>query len=197
MNEPEDIQQKKVFTLHAVLFLLAIVFIVGGCALIPSKKTSINKEFHPVPSANVMRPALLKEGASVVVVPFTAGTDVEATQDLQRVSFMIVKGIVGALQIDHTPLKVFSSENADKSDLVIQGHITRRETSIGSSKKWLFHSKKIVLALEARVTERKTGDLVLIFSQERKADLTQEDELTLAREMGEDIAAFLLKQVMR
>ena len=191
MNETENIS----FRFFKIILVTPLIVVsIAGCALIPTKKFSHhNKKSPALYSANVMRPALLKEGASVVVVPFTAGTDVEATQDLQRVSLMVLKGIVGTLQNDNIHLKVFSSEDAGKADLVIQGHITRRESSVGSSKKWLFHSKAVVLALEARVMERKTGDLVLIFSQEQKADLTQKDELTLAQEMGKDIAAFLLR----
>ena len=193
MNQIENLS----FSFFKIVLSVSLVMVfTAGCALLPAKRNPLqNKESQTFHSANVMRPALLKEGRSVVVVPFSAGPNVEATQELERVSLMIAKGTVGALN-DNSHLKVFSSADADKSDLVIQGHITRREIDAKGARKWLlFHSKENVLALEARVTERKTGNLVLIFSQQRKVDIHQKDELTLAREMGKEIAEFLLSKV--
>ena len=191
-------QTKNIFFsfLKIVLPVSLVMVFTVGCALLPAKKPPLqNKELQVFHSANVMRPALLKEGSGIVVVPFSAGPNVESTPALERVSLMIVKGTMDALN-DDSHLKVFSSADADKSDLVIQGHITRRDIDAKGARKWLlFHSKENVLALEARVTERETGNLVLVFSQQRKADINQKDELTLAREMGKEIAEFLFKQV--
>ena len=193
MNQTKNI----LFSVFKIVLPVSLILLFSiGCALLPAQKNPLeNKEPYTLHSANIMRPALLKEGRSIVVVPFSAGPNVEATQDLERVSLMIVKGTVGALN-DNSHLKVFSSADADKPDLVIQGHITHREIDAKGARKWLlFHSKENVLALEARVTERTTGNLVVIFSQQRKADIHQKDELTLAREMGKEIAEFLLKQL--
>ena len=182
-----------------ILFFSLLIFC--GCATGGTKHPS-KKKISPEPesdySAKVLRPSFLKkEGASLIVVPFTAGIGVEADKDLGRLSLMIVKGIVDTLNKDGRYFKILTAPEADQADLMIQGHITRRENS-EAGKNWMFRPKEMILSVEARMTERKTGNLVLIYSRQRKAPASKEkrdDEMTLAQQMGRDIAEYILEQV--
>ena len=183
---------------YKIVILFFSLLIFCGCATGGTKhppKKKIFQEPESDYSAKVLRPSFLKkEGASLIVVPFTAGIDVEADKDLDHLSLMIVKGVMDTLNKDGRHFKIFTAEEADKADFIIQGHITHRENS-KARKKWMFRPKEVTLSVEARMTERKTGNLILIYSRHRKAPLTKEkrtDELTLAQQIGQDIAEYIL-----
>lgn len=148
-------------------------------------------------SAKVLRPSLLKkEGTSLMIVPFTAGIGVEANQDLDRLSLMIVKGTIDTLNEYTTPFEILNPQEADRADLIIQGHITYRKNP-KARKSWMFRSKETTLSVEAKITERKTGSLVLIYSRQRTAPATGEkkdEEMILAEQIGQDLAKYILGQ---
>ena len=174
--------------------------ILCGCATGGAKHPA-KKKISPEPeseySAKILRPALLKKaGANLIVVPFTAGVGVEADQELDRLSLMIVKGVVDTLNTNGAHFKILAAPEADQGDLLIQGHITHRENP--QQKNWMFPPKEAALSVEVRMTERKGGHLVLIYSRQRKAPATKEkraDERTLAQQIGQDIAEYVLGQV--
>ena len=198
MNDPGKFFLSRFTNIRGVgtFFILGMMVFTGvGCFPFHShKRISPDATKPPGYSAKLMRPNLLKQGSSVVLVPFTAGTDVEETAELQRTSFMIVKSMTEALQSDSSRLKVLSSESADQADWVVSGHIIERNVPAQGAKRWMLHSKEVSLAYEAKVIERKTGDLILNFSQKKTAEPKQ-DELSLARSMGEDFVAFLINQI--
>ena len=180
-----------------VVFIFSLL-ILCGCATGGKKHPSakkISREPKSEYSAKILRPAFLKkDGASLVVVPFTAGIGVEADSDLDRLSLMIVKRIIDALNKDGKHFKILPAEEADKADFIIQGHITHPE-NLERHRVWMFSAKEVSLSIEARMAERKTGNLILIYSRELSAPLTKEkraDELSLAQQMGQDIAEYLL-----
>ncbi len=181
-------------------------------------KHSVKKESLKEPeldySAVVLRPSFLKkEGTSLIVVPFTAGVGVEANKDLDRLSLMIVKGVIDTFNKDGVHFKIFTSEQTDKVDFIIQGHITHR-VNPEARRGWMFRPQEAVLSVEAKMTERKSGNLILIYSRQRQAQLlmksgvlrkgrgaqskdviVREDEMTLAQHLGQDIAEYILEQV--
>ena len=132
-----------------------------------------------------------------MIVPFTAGVEVVADKDLDRLSLMIVKGITETLQKQNTPFKILPASDAQNADFVIQGHITGRERS-RARVNWISYSQKYSLSVDARMTERATGDLILIYSRQREtpsAKESQDNEMNLARQLGQDIAEYILGQV--
>ena len=189
---------------YKIVILFFSLLILCGCAT-GGKKHPPQKKISQAPeseySAKVLRPSFLKkEGTTLIVVPFTAGIGVEADKDLDRISLWIVKGIIDTLNRYRydTRFKVLPIQEADQADLVIQGHITGRK-KIKTRKNWMFPIQEVVLSVEARMTERKTGNLVLIYSRQRKAPLTKEeinDEMILAQELGKDIAIYILGDVL-
>ena len=186
---------------YRLVILSFSLLILCGCATGRVKhppKKKISQEPESEYSAKVLRPAFLKkEGATLIVVPFTAGTGVEADNDLDRLSLMIVKGIIDTLNKDGKHFKILAAEEADKADFIIQGHVTHPE-NLEHHRAWMFSLKEISLSIEARMTERKTGNLVLIYSRQRKAPFTKEkkeEEMTLAQQLGEDLTEYILGQV--
>lgn len=189
--------------LHYKIFILCFSGLIfcGGCATgkgrLFSKKENF-KEPEPEYSSVVLRPSFLKkEGAGLIVVPFTAGVGVEANKDLDRLSLMIVKGVIDTLNKDGVHFKILSSQEADKADFIIQGHIIHR-VNPQAHRGWMFRPRDAVLSVESKMTERKSGNLILIYSRERKVKFLEngtEDETALARHLGQDIAEYILEQV--
>lgn len=189
--------------LNYKIFILCFSLLIfcWGCATGNTKHSSKKenlKEPESDYSAVVLRPSFLKEkGASLIVVPFTAGVGVEANKDLDRLSLMIVKGMIDTLNKDGVHFKIFPAEEADQADFIIQGHITHR-INPRALRGWMFRPQEAVLSMEAKMTERKSGDLILIYSRQRQARskdvIVREGEMTLAEHLGQDIAQYILEQ---
>ena len=156
-----------------------------------TSRTRILPQDEPPIAARVLKKNSFNRGEKLLIVPFTAGTGVEATSNLNRLSLMIVKGMDETLKKNHAPFEVLGSQDADQADLILQGHITQ-ETESGIFKRWLFRKREAMVAVEGEVIEKRTGDLVLRFSHQRKTDLKSEWEITLAEGIGEDIGVFLM-----
>lgn len=203
---------------YRIFILCSSLLILGwGCAA-GSAKHSLKKESLEQSesdySAVVLRPSFLKkEGASLIVMPFTAGVGVEANKELERLSLMIVKGAIDTLNKEGTRFKILFAQEADQADFIIQGHITHR-INPEARRGWMFRPQEAVLSVESKMTERKSGNLVLIYSRERKAQflapsrvprngrraqskdvIVKEDEMMLAEHLGRDIAEYVLEQV--
>ncbi len=190
------------FNYKIFIFCSFLLIFCWGCATGGAKHSSKKESLKDpeLDSGKVLRPSLLKQEGmmTLIVVPFTAGIGVEANQDLDLVSLWIVKGIISTVNRYGAHFKILPAEEADKADLIIQGHITRREKT-QTGQKWMFRPQEMILSVEARMTERKTGNLVLIYSRGRKAPVTKEkraNEVILAQQIGFDIAFYILRDVL-
>ena len=186
------------FPRRKYIFLLIFPFFVCGCIFFPHKKPSPLQEVKESGSdfsAKVTRGWLLKkEGMSLMIVPFTAGVGVVADKDLDRLSLMIVKGIMDTLQKQNTPFKILPASQAQDADFVVRGHITGRARA-RARVNWISYSQKYSLSVDARMTERATDNLILMYSRQREtpsAKEKQDDEMNLAWQLGQDIAEYIL-----
>lgn len=120
-------------------------------------------------------------------MPFSAGPDVEASEDLQKISFMIVKGIVETFKEEKTDFQILEAADAKKANVVIRGHITQRLKKAGFIKK-----SAMTLSAEGKLIDQKTGDYVLFFEAKKKAESSMEDERSLAEAIGREIGKFII-----
>ena len=127
----------------------------------------------------------------MAILPFTAGSNIEANDGLDKIALMIVKGSADTIEGRSSPLKVVTAENANRVDLIIEGHITDMSapSKLG---RWVLGKKNKALSVSGKVIERKTGDTLAIFTHSKQTKNKKAQFEDLGYAMGEDIARFVL-----
>lgn len=178
-------------------FLLVIsLFSFCGCFFPFHKHSSANpsKKGPQLTSAKILSPKLLREAKTLIIVPFTAGENVEATKELDRLSLMIVKGFTLAFQEATPQIKILSSEEAAEADLVLKGHIIQWSKP-ERFKKVVMRRKEVLIKVDAQVEAPASGRSVLKIEHQRKGRLNQENEDAVAQKIGEDMAQYIAGQL--
>ncbi len=161
-----------------------------GCAWLGSSAQTAS-----VPSGDFSHQGQLNfpTGAKFVVVPFTAGVGVEATQELETIALMIVRGIADAMEESRGKLEVLTPDRLEEADFVIQGHVTELDKEDDGLMFWNKAQKKS-LAVEALIRDLKTGRGITNFSTRKEVEDSQTGFLQLARQLGEEIGQELLER---
>jgi hypothetical protein len=170
----------------AVLF---VSLILAGCSFWPTRKIIEPAPVLSVSSGEILQKKRLTQGGNVLIVPFSAGENVAETNDLERTSLKIVRGIADVLKEGAPALKILTADNAADADFILKGYVTKRESS-SRLKKIIGKGNIRVLAVEGKLVDRKTDEVVLYFFHERKAKGKTFDEM--AQTLGEDIGRFIL-----
>lgn len=133
----------------------------------------------------------LKEGGKIVIIPFKAGSGVEATDQLDKTALMLVKGIADLLEKEGASFEVLTGENAADADFVIKGYITKvsQPSLVG---RWILGNNRIGLEVEGRMVEAHSSRSILVFAHGQKARMKEKDHKQLGYLLGEDIARFLI-----
>jgi len=157
-----------------------------------SKVASIdkNKFFKAAGGSKVVNAERLREGGNIVIIPFKAGAGVEANEELNKISFHMVKGISDFLKEHSTPFNVLFSENAQEADLILEGHITGIKDR-SKFRKWTFQNNGIEMSIKGRLVDRKTGVDIVIFSEIQKINDTREDHKDLGYYLGRQMGKIL------
>lgn len=164
-----------------------ILFLLSGCAwLQPSR--GISQE--DTVTGQIVDVERLRKGGKLLVVPFQAGANVAANEQLDKVVLMMVKGIVNELQGSDIPIQILDTDDAKQADLVISGHVT----GFVKPSKW----KKVPLRpginkvnIEGRLTDAATGITILVFKHSRQGSTRQMDHAQLGYDLGKDIGRYI------
>ena len=132
----------------------------------------------------------LKQGGKLLIIPFKAGAEVEASDELNKITLMMVKGIAEELQASNVPFKILTSEDADCAELIIKGHVVRMSKA-GGIKKWLPGKNIINLKVVGVLLERESQDRLAVFSMQKSLNESQEDFKLLGYSLGKDIGRFI------
>ena len=98
---------------------------ITGCQLFQSPRAVTIKNRYTIDWAQVIVPERVRQGGKLLIEPFVAGTNVYATDNLQKVSLYVVKGLSETLvENDHT-FVLLGGLDAQKADLVIKGKIVK------------------------------------------------------------------------
>lgn len=165
--------------------------LTAGCMWAAPKDTVEVKTPSPPPGQKVLNAKRLQHGGKMAVVPFRAGVGVEATDELDAVALMIVKGVADFLKKDGSRFEVMMGEKADQADFLIQGHITHRR-AVSGLRRWIPGSRTIELGIEAKMIDIATQQPVLIFAQRKKAAEKAGGYRGLGYTLGEDLGRFIL-----
>ncbi len=174
------------------IILMAVCLPLVGCAWFHPKVKPIVpiKDTQFVATGRVVAPTLLEKGGRVAMIPFTAGSDVEATQELDRISLMMVRGLADTLNNEPSKKIIFSPEE-DETDFIITGHITQLSQP-SKFKEWIFRNHKIILSIDGKMVDAHTKQTVLVFSDLKSAQYKKVKYEALGQIIGQDIAKFIL-----
>ncbi len=166
-----------------LVFVTVILSLVGsGCSSHNLKKTNFNAQVNPLKEARVFQKDKLARGGNLLVVPFTAGVGVEASDDLDHVALQVVKGIADALQDKGTSFKILVGENAETADFVIRGRIIQMDKK----------SKTASFGLEGSVLGVSDDEILAKFSQNQKSKNKADTFELMGYRTGIEIGQFLL-----
>lgn len=171
--------------LIGVMFLIAGV---SGCSVISRSARCDGSRV----SGQIIDSAVLERDARIAIVPFSAGVEARASEELDRASLLVLRGIQDGLEAAGSPLYVVSQETAadlDPPDLQIIGRIECYETR----DRWLRYiggQRKRRIELRGRVLTRQ-GNLVAEFIYERQRPYAQMSEVEFLLEAGRAVGMFL------
>ena len=168
------------------------IFLLTGCLTLGGKK-----KIAPVTAARpgsgerILQKERLQKGGNLLVVPFTAGVQVAATDELDRTSLMIVKGISETLAAASTSFKILNDADAIKADTLLEGHVLQQKPAAHLNPKKLKRLKKF-LKVDGKMTDAKTGEVMILFSKVRETTQNSQTFEELGFLLGKDIGQFIL-----
>ena len=174
----------------SLAFLVAVPF--AGCSFFRAQQAAPEARPSVILQGEVTRAERLAQGGGLLAVPFSAGVNVSADEELDRISLLIVKGFMEAFEEKTSLLRLLTDKDAGEADLILKGHVTRK-TGSRRFRVWPFKAQTKVLGVEGEMVARETGERILTFRHEKKSRDAQSDFETLALELGKDIAKFVLQ----
>ncbi|MFH1359436.1 MAG: hypothetical protein ABIJ41_00170 [Candidatus Omnitrophota bacterium] len=180
--------------------LVVVLCVLSGC-LFGQKKDTLSVTLSV---ANVSKPSVtnadqrifnqekLVEGGRLLIIPFQAGPNVLVSQELDRLSLFIVKGLADFLINQNSSLVLIDAAEAMSADFVIKGLVTRFKKP-KPWKHWIPGQKKKYLDIEARMLDQNDGELILQFKEENLSTSKESDFETMAYELGQDIGRFIVE----
>ena len=183
--------------LHKVFWGMSLaIFFLGslqGCSWFHSAKASAQrKSSFLLENIQFINPEPLKKGGTIQIVPFTAGIEVEASQDLDRMVLAMIQGVTEVINAErhNENLNVVFGEEAENADFRMTGHITRFHQTFRFRK---FFSKKYVEAvIEGKLVSERTGETILIFTHRKKIPIKESNIKNLGRMMGHDVGNYIV-----
>ncbi len=125
---------------------------------------------------------------SLVIQPFKPGAGVEATNQLDQVSLMMVKGFTEEMTQKNSSLTVITGQNTSQAKYFIRGYIVKLERSTGLMD---YATKKPnILSVEGKMTDLESDRVVVNFSASVRSG-EKNDFNDFAYKIGQRIAAYL------
>jgi hypothetical protein len=180
------------------LLVFALIIVLSGCSWFKKSSAHENSLYSatslslPVDSGKIFHKEKLKKGGKVAVLSFTAGENVEADEELDKIVLMIIRGISDSFE--GSSLNVVFEDDAKNADFVIEGHVTKM-LSPSKLKRWVMQKKKIELAVEGKMLEAKTNQTLAVFTDSEKAKSNRGDYKQMAFVIGQNIGKFLRQEI--
>ena len=176
-----------------VLVVFSVLLI--GCGWFGSKHAAPLKKAEFIKTEQIVDAHRLKKGGKVLIIPFSAGVGVEATNDLDRGALMIVKGIADVLKEEGSFFKILDSNNAQDADFIIKGHFVGLREKTDATLLF-FKKQKIYYAdVEGKISDPKSGETLLVFADSKKTEGENETLKDLGYAIGLDIGHFILSSI--
>jgi len=127
-------------------------------------------------------------------VPLSAGTNVEATDELDQVAMMIVRGMTDVFGQYDSNLKVILNEDDHKADFILDGHIIRLDKP-SRTKRWMPGRDKIHINIQGSIVDVHTNRTVAVFVNQQAIE-SNDSLYERAQGMGKDIVTFILSNIL-
>ncbi|OGX36388.1 MAG: hypothetical protein A3C36_02130 [Omnitrophica WOR_2 bacterium RIFCSPHIGHO2_02_FULL_52_10] len=194
-----------------VLALISVIF--SGCASVKmpffgnkpdpaetvtasDEKLLVANEF--VDKGRVVNRARLQQRQNVLIFPFHAGVGVEATDNLDKIALMIIKGITDTFDSDqtgkHDHFHILTAESQEPAELILKGRFTE-VAGPSTLKKWLPLTGRWSLGVSGKLMDAKSGEVLVIFTDKEATDDKNDDTMKLGYQIGINIGQFLLSGV--
>lgn len=174
-------------------FLLFILFVNSvGCSSHRRENVTQGAAISPLKQARVFQKDKFAKGGNILIVPFSAGANVSASDDLDHVSLMIVRGIADVLGSEEKPFKVLVRQDAQDADIVIKGRILQMDLKKNLKKPWAKRVRKLTLEIEGSVLAVEPEEILAKFSQIKKSKSKADSLESMGYVMGTEIGQFLL-----
>ena len=180
--------------MQRLIFSAWLLCFLCGCGWLGSRPAPVPQTQQFVNSGKVIDAVLLAKEGSLLIVPFPAGVNVAATDELEQASFMVVKGIYDTLKEKGAAFRLLESDSPQKPDFIIKGYMTRLSRS-GGMIRGLIKGREMTVAAEGKLLERESGKPALIFSFQRKSAQKETDHRDLGYKVGQDIGEFIASHV--
>lgn len=160
------------------------------------EKLLVANEF--VDKGSVVNRERLQQRQNILIFPFRAGVNVEATDDLDKIALMVIKGIVDTFDADqtgkHDHFYVLTAESQELPELILKGSFT--EVAEPSALKNLLPlSGQRMLAVSGKLMDAKSGEVLIIFTDKEATNNKNDDVMKLGYQIGNNIGRFLLSGV--
>ena len=193
---------------------IIVAFLINGCSYIPFIEKSpqlpetVTQSAAPekqllesnnfVEKGRIISKQALEKGKNIAIVPFTAGVNVEASSELDKVALMIVKGVSDAFADDHSGkhdhFSVLTAEDSQAADLFVQGHI-RSMKNPSRVKSCVLLKGQRALSVDGKIVDATTGESVMIFEDVQATNVKDEGHDQLGYRIGKNIGRFILSGV--
>ena len=176
-----------------IISIVLLLAFICGCSWVKHQQPSTLPS-DPIPfvkTGKILNSKRLKQGGKLLIIPFKAGEDVEATDEIDKLALTIVKGIAEKLQVPGSPFKVIFAENANEADLSIEGHII----GVGRSstfEKLILMDKGKSLSVSGKLVDQKTGETILVFTDVKQDQDKSKTFIDLAYGIGRDVGDYVL-----
>jgi hypothetical protein len=181
------------------VFFIVLLFSFAGCSWLSAKDKSFIKDFErreikkPLQFSRAVEAPLLETGKSILIVPFLAGENVVASEELKAASLMFIRGVYDEFQDKKARFELMSKENMEKSDFLVEGHVVNWFEPKWFSRIFLRNKDKL-LGVEGKMTDLNTGRVILSFEDEIACKGKNISYRDLAHILGVRFGKFILSQ---
>ena len=151
-----------------------------------------------VKKGRIVNRARLQQRQNVIIIPFHAGVNVEATDDLDRIALMMIKGITDTFGADqtgkHDHFHILTADSQEPDNLVLKGYFTDL-SGPSTLKRLLPLTNKQSLGVSGELMDAKSGEVLVIFTDAVTTDDKNDDTMKLGYQIGINIGRFLLSGV--
>lgn len=172
--------------------VISILIFLQGCLFFPSP-VKIDKSKNSFNLANrIIDPQRLKQGGGLIILPFKAGSNVEASDKLDAVSLEIVKGVSEYFSSNDTShqFRILAQEQSQQAAFIIKGYITSflepQKGRLG-----LFRNNRKKIAIESWLIDAKTQKKIVYFREQKESKEFYDDLSTLGHSLGQQMAKFI------
>ena len=151
-----------------------------------------NPNIPSLKEARIFQKERLAKGGNLLVVPFSAGKNVEASDELDHVSLMIVKGIADTLGSAEKLFTILVEQDAQSADFIIKGRIVQMEEKSTFPKPWQKKTRQFNLAVEGSILSVDTEEILAKFSQTKSEESQANRFEAFGYDIGVEIGRFLL-----